>query len=149
MPDGGRRQVFLELDAVLVPGGGLVNGIEAVLLQHFANLDAVADHAFQIHIHHRNTVHPAPDALQALHQLLRRSIPQRCLHLGGDHEFFASQSISQFHIGLLSLVPVPGGWSFQFQQPGDLFLELGQRQRLGKAQVRTMAFISLNLSSSR
>jgi hypothetical protein len=108
----GGGQILLQLQAVLVAGGGLVDRIEAMGLEQLAGADGVAHHAFELHIGEGNPVHPAPHPPQPLHQPFGIVILQRRLDFGGDDEFSFFQSVLEFH-GVPPLIAVPDTGGFR------------------------------------
>ncbi len=79
----GQEEVLLQLRPALVPCGGLIDGLEPVLIQEMAGRDAVSHDPLYIQLRDSHAVHAAPDQLQAPDERLRASIDRR-LDLRGD-----------------------------------------------------------------
>jgi len=90
-------KVFLQLYAVFVARGRLVNGIETALDQQFAGMNAVSHNSFQLHIRNRDAINPTAHQFEALHNLLGSGIAQRRLYFRSDHKFMVSQGLFKFH----------------------------------------------------
>ena len=71
----GIQKIFLELETVFVPRGGLVNGFKPILLQDFTGFDGVPHHPFKFMFGKGYAIHPAPDLFQTFHQRFRGTAP--------------------------------------------------------------------------
>ncbi|MDA8404114.1 MAG: LLM class flavin-dependent oxidoreductase, partial [Desulfobacteraceae bacterium] len=95
------EEVFLELETVFVPGGGLINGLETVFFQNFTGFDGIAHNPLKLAFRKGYAVHPAPDCFQTFDQFLG-ILAQGGLDFGGDHKIFALKGFFQFHCCLLA-----------------------------------------------
>ena len=90
-------KVPLKLNAILIAGCGLVNGVKPVILKDFTCFNAVSHNPFKFHFHYRYTVHTPFYSFQILNQLFRIIILHGCLDFGSNNKFLSSQCVFKFH----------------------------------------------------
>ena len=54
------NQIFLQLQAIFIPRGGLVNGLELILIQKLTGFNRIADNPFKFHFRQRNAINTPP-----------------------------------------------------------------------------------------
>ena len=67
----GIENIFLQLNAIFIARGGLVDGFELALIQQLTGLDRVAGYAFQFDFRQRYAIHTSTDRIQIPDKIFR------------------------------------------------------------------------------